>query len=100
MERFHNIIDIFLSLIFSLEGNILGESLSRQLSARFGGVIPSFAMGFHAIQLPQVVNDCLEQANLGSEADLKKNLSAIAVTNRPGLKGSLMLEPYVIIIHM
>ena len=40
---------------FSLDGQLLGEGISTQLSTRFGGVIPSFAMGYHAKALPKYV---------------------------------------------
>ncbi len=59
--------------------------MSTQLSAKFGGVIPSFAMNRHAQQIPIVVENCLKDAGLESAADVE----VIAVTNRPGLSGSL-----------
>jgi N6-L-threonylcarbamoyladenine synthase len=61
--------------------------LSSQLTARFGGVIPSFAMRNHTIDVPFVVETSLKQANLESF----DQVDAVAVTNRPGLTGSLLI---------
>ena len=40
-------------------GNVLSESISSQHSTRFGGVIPTFAMYFHADRIEHVVADTL-----------------------------------------
>jgi len=69
-----------------LSGKILGESLSTQLSSRMGGVIPTIAMNLHSGKIEHVVTDCLNQAGV-ELADL----TAVAVTNRPGLKGPLII---------
>ena len=45
-----------------MSGKVLGESLSTQLSSRMGGVIPTFAMTFHAHRIEGVVTDCLAKA--------------------------------------
>ena len=65
----------------------MGEALSTQLSARMGGVIPTFAMNIHAQELPKVYEKCFKQSGLESAQDL----DAVAVTNRPGLNGSLII---------
>eukprot|EP00095_Tigriopus_kingsejongensis_P007734 maker-scaffold200_size264178-snap-gene-1.15 protein:Tk07734 transcript:maker-scaffold200_size264178-snap-gene-1.15-mRNA-1 annotation:"hypothetical protein LOTGIDRAFT_227060" len=70
--------------ILSEKGELLGEALMRQPSTEFGGVVPSFAMGFHAQNLPKVTESVLAQAKLSMD-----DIQYIAVTNRPGLKGSL-----------
>ncbi|CAB4066761.1 unnamed protein product [Lepeophtheirus salmonis] len=61
-------------------GKVLGESLRIQSSSRFGGVIPSIAMGRHARALPQVVDTAMGSTSFSS-------LRAIAISNQPGLKG-------------
>ncbi|XP_040570912.1 tRNA N6-adenosine threonylcarbamoyltransferase, mitochondrial [Lepeophtheirus salmonis] len=65
-------------------GKVLGESLRIQSSSRFGGVIPSIAMGRHARALPQVVDTAMGSTSFSS-------LRAIAISNQPGLKGSLAM---------
>ncbi len=70
--------------IFSKNGTLLGECLSSQRSTRYGGVIPSFAMGFHAIALPHVVGETLKMASVQ-----ESEIDAIAITTKPGLSGSL-----------
>ena len=72
--------------MIDLSGQVLGESLSTQMSSRMGGVIPTFAMTFHAQRIAGVVSDCLSKAGVRVE-----DLTAIAVTNRPGLKGPLIV---------
>lgn len=72
--------------VMSLEGEVLGEALSTQLSARYGGVIPTFAMTWHAKKIEGVVALALERAGVGFQ-----HLTAVAVTNRPGLKGPLIV---------
>jgi hypothetical protein len=54
----------FLSLcIFgSFSGKVLAESIDTQRSTRFGGVIPTFAMHFHANRIQHVVAHTLSQA--------------------------------------
>ena len=62
----------------------MAESLNKQSHAKFGGVIPTVAMKYHAKALPKVVNEVLEKVPI-------ENVDAVAVTNRPGLKGSLIM---------
>ena len=62
----------------------MAESLNKQSHAKFGGVIPTVAMKYHAKALPKVVNEVLEKVPI-------YNIDAVAVTNRPGLKGSLIM---------
>lgn len=80
----------------SADGEILGECVATQTSARYGGVIPSFAMGFHADALPKIVNDVIKQSRKGDQSekiDLGKlkeyGVEMVAVTNQPGMAGSL-----------
>ena len=72
--------------VMDLSGKVLGESLSTQLSSRMGGIIPTIAMTFHAQRVEGVVSDCLARAGV-----MVEDLTAIAVTNRPGLKGPLVV---------
>jgi len=72
--------------VLDLKGKLLGESLSTQLSTRYGGVIPTFAMVFHQDKIQAVVDEAMKQAGASYE-----DLSAVAVTNRPGLKGPLIV---------
>ena len=46
---------------FSEDGRLLGEAIATQKTTRYGGVIPSFAMGFHAEALPRITRDALIQ---------------------------------------
>jgi hypothetical protein len=57
-------VSVFLSLcIFgSFSGKVLAESIDTQRSTRFGGVIPTFAMHFHANRIQHVVAHTLSQA--------------------------------------
>ena len=64
--------------------NVLAESLLKQSHSRLGGVIPTIAMKRHAQALPKVVNEVLEKVPI-------ENIDAVAVTNRPGLNGSLVM---------
>ena len=49
-----------------------------------GGVLPTFAMKGHAKNVPKTVNQVLEKVPI-------EGIKAIAVTNRPGLNGSLII---------
>ena len=63
---------------------MLAESLLKQSHSRLGGVIPTIAMKRHAQALPKVVNEVLEKVPI-------EKIDAVAVTNRPGLNGSLVM---------
>ena len=62
----------------------MGEALHKLHSEKLGGVIPSIAMGTHTREFPRVTQAALKQAGVEP-----RDLKAIAITNRPGLKGSL-----------
>jgi N6-L-threonylcarbamoyladenine synthase len=72
--------------VVDAEGNILGESASSQLSThlRNGGVIPPVARDLHNQNIEKVILEALDNSNLGIN-----DVTAIAVTNRPGLPLSL-----------
>lgn len=79
--------------IISEDGRLLGEAIATQKTTRYGGVIPSFAMGFHAEALPRTTRDALKQAANGEPVSLDRlrdvGVELIAVTTRPGMGGSL-----------
>jgi N6-L-threonylcarbamoyladenine synthase len=52
----------------------------------FNGVVPEIASRKHTEWIYDVVNESLEKANLGPN-----DIDAVAVTNRPGLMGSLLV---------
>lgn len=77
--------------VVRLEGDslqFLAESTARQeeVHERFGGVVPELASRKHLESLLPVVQAALSKSQLDYS-----QLSAIAVTNRPGLIGSLMV---------
>jgi N6-L-threonylcarbamoyladenine synthase len=77
--------------VVRLEGEklaLLSDVTARQeeVHLRWGGVVPELASRKHLESLLPVVKSALARANL-----TYRDLSAIAVTNRPGLIGSLMI---------
>jgi N6-L-threonylcarbamoyladenine synthase len=68
--------------------SLLSDITARQeeVHERFGGVVPELASRRHLESLLPVIKTALEKAGLGYS-----QLDAIAVTNRPGLIGSLMV---------
>ncbi len=67
-----------------IESNVVASQ--EDLHARFGGVVPEVASRKHAELLTAVVEQALNDAGASWDA-----LSAIAVTNGPGLVGSLIV---------
>jgi len=67
---------------------ILAEFLSSQIGdhARFGGVVPEFAARKHLENILPLVDAALEKAGITGS-----NLDLIAVTQGPGLMGSLLV---------
>jgi N6-L-threonylcarbamoyladenine synthase len=67
---------------------LLADVTARQeeVHERFGGVVPELASRRHLEALLPVVRTALERAKIDY-----RDISAIAVTNRPGLIGSLMV---------
>ncbi len=57
---------------------------SQDIHASYGGVVPELASRAHLATFPKVINKALEQANLSI-----KDMDLIAVTQTPGLLGSL-----------
>jgi N6-L-threonylcarbamoyladenine synthase len=67
-----------------IESNVVASQ--EDLHARFGGIVPEIASRRHVEQLTFVVQQALDSAAVGWH-----DLSAIAVTNGPGLIGSLIV---------
>jgi len=96
--------------VLSGEGEILSNVLDSQvaLHAHFGGVVPELASRRHMERLESLTKEALDLAGI-SCADL----TGIAVTNRPGLVGALIVGvnfakalayakkiPYVTVNHL
>ncbi|CAL1291875.1 unnamed protein product [Larinioides sclopetarius] len=69
-------------------GVVLGEGFESQMKIHLdnGGVIPHIAVHFHKENIKSVVSSALENSKINLE-----DVSAIAVTTKPGLKGSLLV---------
>ncbi|ACZ62320.1 tRNA (adenosine(37)-N6)-threonylcarbamoyltransferase complex transferase subunit TsaD [Dehalococcoides mccartyi] len=68
--------------------NILSNRVSSQIDihSRYGGVVPEVASRQHLLSILPVISDALKEAGIGFD-----EISAIAVTNGPGLAGSLIV---------
>src|SRR5437867_10545310 len=68
--------------------SILSNVIASQadLHARWGGVVPEVASRKHVERVLPVIEEALEAAGMGFE-----NIEGIAVTNRPGLVGALLV---------
>ncbi len=67
-----------------IHSNVVATQI--ELHTPYQGVVPEIASRLHTEWIAQVVQSALAQANLKLS-----DLDAIAVTNRPGLLGSLLL---------
>ncbi|MGI2329252.1 tRNA (adenosine(37)-N6)-threonylcarbamoyltransferase complex transferase subunit TsaD [Planococcus sp. YIM B11945] len=67
---------------------IISNVVASQIEShkRFGGVVPEIASRHHVEQITIVIQEALEQANLAPD-----ELSAVAVTEGPGLVGALLV---------
>ncbi|OLY81502.1 putative tRNA N6-adenosine threonylcarbamoyltransferase, mitochondrial [Smittium mucronatum] len=67
-------------------GRILSNVIRNQhkVHAKYGGIVPILAAEQHTMNMPYVISEALEQANLAVP-----DLAAIAVTRGPGMPGSL-----------
>src|SRR5437868_2903512 len=74
--------------VFTDELEVLANIVASQtdLHARFGGVVPEIASRAHLQRLLPVVDEALKTANIRLE-----QLGCIAVHNRPGLVGALLV---------
>ena len=67
-----------------IKSNVVASQ--SDMHKKYGGIIPEIASREHFTALIPVVNEALEQASM-----TYKNIDAIAVTNGPGLAGSLLI---------
>lgn len=73
--------------LYCSERKVLANVAATQLEhERFGGIVPELASRIHLRNLPPVLRAALDKANLGLE-----DIDALAVTEGPGLMGSLMV---------
>lgn len=74
--------------VIDLDGTVLGECVATQdaLHQRFRGVVPEVAARAHVERILPVIDTALKQAGIAPD-----QLSAIAVADRPGLAGSLLV---------
>ena len=74
--------------VISEAGDVLGECIATQekLHEQFRGVVPEVAARAHLERILPVIDTALTQAGVTGES-----LSAIAVADRPGLAGSLLV---------
>ena len=74
--------------IVDADGRLLANIVASQadIHARYGGIVPEVASRQHIRDVQAVVETALEHANLGWS-----QIDALAVTNGPGLAGSLMV---------
>ena len=68
--------------------DIISNVVSSQIEShkRFGGVVPEIASRHHVEQITIVMEEALEQANM-----TPSDLTAVAVTEGPGLVGALLI---------
>ncbi len=96
--------------VLSGEGKILSNVLDSQVEvhAHFGGVVPELASRRHMERLESLTKEALDRAGISFS-----ELTGIAVTNRPGLVGALIVGvnfakalafarkiPYVTVNHL
>jgi N6-L-threonylcarbamoyladenine synthase len=74
--------------VVSRDGRVLGECIATQekLHEKFGGVVPEIAARAHLERILPVIDTTLRQAGIQG-----RDLHAIAVADRPGLAGSLLV---------
>lgn len=74
--------------VVTRSGRVLGECIATQenLHEQFGGVVPEIAARAHLERILPVIDTSLRQAGVEG-----KDLHAIAVADRPGLAGSLLV---------
>src|SRR6056297_1156141 len=70
------------------DGQVLGHCVATQeaLHQRFQGVVPEVAARAHLERILPVIDTAIEQSGVKRE-----ELAAIAVADRPGLAGSLLV---------
>jgi N6-L-threonylcarbamoyladenine synthase len=68
----------------TVRANVIASQID--LHARYGGVVPEIASRHHVEAILPIIRQALEQAGTDLEG-----IDAVAVTNRPGLVGSLLV---------
>ncbi len=81
--------------VATVEGEVLSQVVASQIDfhARFGGVVPEIASRKHTEALVGVFEEAMAKAGeaLGMRALTASELSAVAVTQGPGLVGALVV---------
>ncbi|TWU04084.1 tRNA (adenosine(37)-N6)-threonylcarbamoyltransferase complex transferase subunit TsaD [Neorhodopirellula pilleata] len=74
--------------VVTRDGRVLGECIATQekLHEQFGGVVPEIAARAHLQRILPVIQTAMQQADVQGH-----DLQAIAVADRPGLAGSLLV---------
>ncbi|MEM6777130.1 MAG: tRNA (adenosine(37)-N6)-threonylcarbamoyltransferase complex transferase subunit TsaD [Planctomycetota bacterium] len=74
--------------VIDKDGRVLADCVATQeaLHERFGGVVPEIAARAHVERILPVIDDVLTTAGVDG-----RDLTAIAVADRPGLAGSLLV---------
>ncbi|MEM6691896.1 MAG: tRNA (adenosine(37)-N6)-threonylcarbamoyltransferase complex transferase subunit TsaD [Planctomycetota bacterium] len=74
--------------VISDDGTVLGDCVATQekLHERFAGVVPEIAARAHVERILPVIDAAMDKAEMTPES-----LTAIAVADRPGLAGSLLV---------
>ena len=74
--------------IVDSDGQILANVVASQIEthAPYGGIIPELASRAHIVNIHKVVDQAISESNVKLS-----DLEAIAVTNGPGLAGSLLV---------
>jgi N6-L-threonylcarbamoyladenine synthase len=72
--------------VLTNQGVLSNVIASQSIHVKFGGVVPELASRAHQKTISQTVKQALEEANT-----LLENIDAIAVTQGPGLMGSLLV---------
>ena len=68
----------------TIRSNIIASQ--AELHAKYGGVVPEVASRMHVERMLPVLKECMETAGMSYQ-----DLHGIAVTNRPGLLGALLV---------
>ncbi|CAI2175927.1 16595_t:CDS:2 [Funneliformis geosporum] len=73
--------------IVNSDRQIISEAihLQQQLHEPYGGIVPNLAMSSHQQNLPLVIREALDKANM----DIARDIDVVAVTRGPGLPACL-----------
>ena len=71
--------------IYSSSAGVLSSNIySQREHAKYGGVVPEQSSRSHIEKINSIVQGALDQANVNLD-----DIDTLAVTNKPGLSGSL-----------